>query len=50
MGGKIKEKSKKGFPKNGIIAKLTKNPLVIPNFKPLTREKSNERSFKQPIK
>ncbi|CAD5957869.1 hypothetical protein NO976_03059 [Planktothrix agardhii] len=36
-------KKTKGFPKTGIIAKLTANPLVIPNFHSLTREEANER-------
>lgn len=40
---KTKKEFKKGFPENGIIAKLTRNPLVIPNFKPLTREEIYER-------
>ncbi len=35
--------SKKCFPKTGIIAQLTANPLVISDFKPLTREEANER-------
>jgi predicted DNA-binding antitoxin AbrB/MazE fold protein len=34
---------KKSFPKTGIIAQLTANPLVICDFKPLTREEANER-------
>ncbi|MBE9142979.1 antitoxin family protein [Planktothrix mougeotii] len=36
-------KKTKGFPKTGIIAQLTANPIVIPNFHPLTREEANER-------
>ena len=34
---------KKCFPKDGIIAQLTANPLVISDFQPLTREEANER-------
>ncbi len=34
---------KKCFPKTVIIAQLTANPLVISDFKPLTREEANER-------
>lgn len=37
------KKEKKGFPKTGIIAKLTKSPLVISDFHPLTREEANDR-------
>ncbi|MFM6192250.1 MAG: antitoxin family protein [Planktothrix sp.] len=36
-------KKTKGFPKTGIIAQLTANPIVIPNFHSLTREEANER-------
>ncbi|MFM6356408.1 MAG: antitoxin family protein [Planktothrix sp.] len=36
-------KKTKGFPKTGIIAQLTANPIMIPNFHPLTREEANER-------
>lgn len=34
---------KKSFPRTGIIAQLTANPIQIASFKPLTREKANER-------
>jgi predicted DNA-binding antitoxin AbrB/MazE fold protein len=34
---------KKSFPKTGIIAQMTENPLVISDFQPLTREEANER-------
>jgi predicted DNA-binding antitoxin AbrB/MazE fold protein len=34
---------KRSFPTNGIIAQLTTNPLIIPDFQPLTREEANER-------
>ena len=33
----------KSFPKIGIIAELTANPIKIDDFSPLTREESNER-------
>ncbi len=33
----------KSFPKQGLIAQLTSNPLKIEDFKPLTREEANER-------
>ena len=33
----------KGFPKEGLIAQLTSNPLKIEDFQPLTREDANER-------
>jgi predicted DNA-binding antitoxin AbrB/MazE fold protein len=36
-------KTQKSFPATGIIAQLTVNPLVIPDFQPLTREEANER-------
>jgi predicted DNA-binding antitoxin AbrB/MazE fold protein len=36
-------KKTKGFPTTGIIAQLTANPIVIPNFHSLTREEANER-------
>jgi hypothetical protein len=36
-------KKTKSFPTKGIIAQLTANPLVIPNFHSLTREEVNER-------
>ncbi|VXD24952.1 antitoxin family protein [Planktothrix paucivesiculata] len=36
-------KKKKGFPTTGIIAQLTANPIVIPDFHSLTREEANER-------
>ena len=36
-------KKKKGFPTTGIIAQITANPIVIPNFHSLTREEANER-------
>ncbi|BAY27767.1 hypothetical protein NIES2100_75920 [Calothrix sp. NIES-2100] len=35
--------SKKSFPKTGIIAQLTANPIQVVGFKPLTREEANER-------
>jgi predicted DNA-binding antitoxin AbrB/MazE fold protein len=34
---------RKSFPKTGIIAQLTANPLVISDFQLLTREEANER-------
>jgi predicted DNA-binding antitoxin AbrB/MazE fold protein len=37
------KKPKKSFSQNGIIAKLTINPLKIPDFQPLTREEIHER-------
>ena len=33
----------KRFPKKGLIAQLTANPIKIENFQPLTREEANER-------
>ncbi|MHC5822762.1 MAG: hypothetical protein ACYT04_44740 [Nostoc sp.] len=34
---------KKCFPRTGIIAQLTANPIQSEDFKPLTREEANER-------
>ena len=33
----------KQFPKTGLIAQLTANPIKIADFQPLTREECNER-------
>ncbi len=33
----------KSFPKKGLIAQLTSNPIKIDDFQPLTREETNER-------
>jgi len=33
----------KSFPKTGLIAQLTANPIKIEDFQPLTREEANER-------
>ena len=37
----ISTKKKKCFPTTGIIAQLTANPILIPDFHPLTREESH---------
>lgn len=37
-----KKNPKKSFPKNGIIAQLTINPLIISDFQPLTREEAKD--------
>ncbi len=33
----------KQFPKTGLVAQLTANPIEIEDFQPFTREESNER-------
>ncbi len=33
----------KSFPKKGLIAQLTTNPIKIEDFQPLTKEEANER-------
>ncbi|MDF5729185.1 MAG: antitoxin family protein [Rhizonema sp. PD38] len=35
--------TKKHFPKEGLIAHLTENPIKIEDFQPLTRIEANER-------